>query len=160
MHVGDHADYAPVFAVRHCDLSNRVFPGPERSRNRLIKDDHLLASGAVFPAKVAPPQTHAHGAQITGRNHIYERAWKFTWTIGLPFYSRSAPTAVLSQRQVVHHARGLDAWNCLDTPQNLLKDHAPLLGTVSVVVVNLQCGGHSGLESQINVEHAEKTSQQ
>ena len=66
---------------------------------------------AVGPGEISPVQPHTHGANESRRDHINQRVGQFSWErTFFPYGDRRVPFTVRSQRKVVGHARGLDAW--------------------------------------------------
>src|SRR6185437_9914380 len=118
------------------------------------------AAGRVMPGKVAAfAQVYAHGAKIARRDHIDEHPLKFSGQVHSSL-CLEAPTSVTVQRKHIANSGRFDARQGAHATQDLLQDSAPTRSIASIVVIDLERGSAGRLESQIDIEHVEKATQQ
>src|SRR4029077_9090787 len=110
MHIVHDADDAILLLAPQEDFANGILIGPVNSGGGGIDQDNSLAMGAVVPGELAPVESDAHGADESRRDDIDQRVGQFVGSKGFSLWHGRIPFAVGSQRKVVGHACGLDAW--------------------------------------------------
>src|SRR5262249_21288685 len=157
-HVADDADHAPLArAGADDDLADRILPGPDVARHRLVDHDHRIARRTVGRRDVpAGDDRNAHRGGIAVADDAYERR-RTASPLERHALGAHAPGAVLAERKRIGDARGLYARYLLHPAQDVVEVRIALFGRrVAAVGIDANRRGVRRLESHVDLEHAEQ----
>ncbi len=167
MHIVHDADDAILLLAPQEDFANGILVGPVDSGSGGVDQDNSLAMGAVVPGELAPVEADAHGADESWRDDIDQGVGQFVGSKGFSLRHGRIPFAVGSQRKVVGHACGLDAWKRAHAGKNPLEDRGTLgdagvLGRErsAVVVVDFDARGSLRPKAQVDLKHLNEAAQE
>ena len=158
-----HADYFAVdVACADEDLADGILPRPDSAGQSFIDYDDGFTGGAVVRGKVATfEQRNAHGFEIAiARDANEGPGRRMILRIGAAFGHRR-PGSVPAQRKHVGQASGFNARHGSDAAKNFIEvDNALRAVRISCAGIDAEGRGIFGLESNFDVEQANKASNQ
>src|SRR5262245_5751895 len=160
-YVCNYADHRARLVVKSgCRHANRALAGKVTPRRGFIDHDDAFVSERILPGNVASlDQPNSHRSQVAGTDDTNDCARVFILAV-LPGRICETPAAVTVEWQHVGNAGRLHAGNGLHLTQNLLQHGPAFFAFRSAIVDDVNYGGVARLESKVNVEHAQKASEQ
>src|SRR5262245_25710707 len=160
-YVCNYADHRARLVVKSgCRPANRALAGKVKPSRGFIDHDDAFIAERILPGNVASlDQPNSHRSQVTGTDYTNDCTRVFILAV-LPGRICEPPAAVTVERQHVGNAGRLHSGHGLYLTQNFLQHGPAFFAFRSAIVDDVNYGDVAGLESKVNVEHAQKTSEQ